>query len=115
MLLGPVEALEAIEPRLAAFRLPGSLTGLVATNEFLGAGDELLLFLILLELPRPAFGAQSQIAPVRCGIVLQPAKRQVERSAGYAIRKYRSWETTRNAPRQDPRNPSSQSSIPRSR
>ena len=85
MLLRPVEALEAIEPRLAPSRLPGSLTRLVAPDEFLGAGDELLLFFILLELPRPAFGAQNQIAPVRRRVVLQPAKRQIERPAGYAI------------------------------
>ena len=74
MLLRPVEALEAIESRLAPSCLSGSLPRPVASDEFLGAGDELLLFLILLELPRPAFGAENQIAPVWSGIVLQPAK-----------------------------------------
>jgi hypothetical protein len=81
VLLRPVQALETIEPRLPPSCLSGTLSRLVAPDVLLGAGDELLLFLILLELPRPPFGAEMKVAPVRSGVVLQPAERQVERPA----------------------------------
>src|SRR5215207_224282 len=74
MLLRPVEALKAIESRLAPSCLSGSLSRVEASDEFFGAADELLLFLILLELTCPALRAENQIAPVWSGIVLQPAK-----------------------------------------
>ena len=74
MLLWPVNAFEPIESRLATPCLPGSLPGLVAADVFLGAGDQLTLILVLLELPCPPFSAKNQIAPVRRGVVLQPAK-----------------------------------------
>ena len=85
MLLRPVQALEAIESRLPPFCLSGPLPRLVAPDELFSAGDQLPLLLILLELPRPAFRAENQVAPVRSGVVLQPAKRQVERSAGHPV------------------------------
>ena len=49
MLLRPVEALKAIESRLAPSCLSGSLSRPEVSDEFFCAANELLLFLILLE------------------------------------------------------------------
>src|SRR5829696_2973066 len=85
MLLWPVKALEAIESSLAPPCLTGSLPGFIAPDVFLGAGDQVPLILVLLALPSPPFGPENQIAPVRRGVIFQPAKGQIERAAGHAI------------------------------
>src|SRR5215213_1464379 len=85
MVLRPVQALEAIESRLPTFCLSGALPRLVAPDEFFSTLDQLSLFLVLLELPRSAFRAEKQVAPIWGGVVLQAAKRQVEGSAGHPV------------------------------
>src|SRR2546430_5903314 len=63
-------ACQTVKPGLPAARLASALPGFVATDEFLGSGNVLLLRLVLLLPDGAAFASQPDVLPVIPGVPL---------------------------------------------
>src|SRR2546430_11028666 len=63
-------ACQTVKPGLPAARLASALPGFVATDEFLGSGNVLLLRLVLLLPDGAAFASQPDVLPVIPGVRL---------------------------------------------
>src|ERR1700726_4316295 len=78
---------ETVELRLPPARLAGPLPGFVATDELLGAGDVLLLGVVLLLAHGPALAAQPEVLAVVARVPFARSTLQLENVVGGVLEK----------------------------